>query len=83
MILNFNNKKEAITVAKRYNLYEDGLIFKIYKKHKLVYGLFDNYEDAKAAMDKLNPFILKNRPFVRKISGYQRIYKKYKQRVED
>lgn len=77
MILDFKNINAASQYAKQYNLNKNSIIFGYQDKYKLIYDAFNSYSEASKAILKLDNFVKKTKPYVRKISGYQDLYKKY------
>jgi septal ring-binding cell division protein DamX len=78
MIQNFRNKKDAINYAKRYGLYSNYVVFAFENKYKLIYGAYDSYKEAVSNIQNLKSHVRKTNPYVRKITGYQKLYRKYK-----
>ena len=77
MILDFENMKDAMFYASAHGLHENSVIFKYSNKFKLIHGAYDSFKEATLSINELVPFVKKNKPYVRKISGYQELYAKY------
>jgi len=77
MILNFENMERASLYSSRYGLENNSLVFAYEEKVKLIHGVFDTFQEAVTASKILHPFVLSTHPYVRKIKGYQKLYKKF------
>ncbi len=77
MILNFENMQRASLYTNRYGLEQNSLVFAYEEKVKLIHGVYDSFQEAVNASKVLHPFVLSTHPYVRKIKGYQKLYKKF------
>lgn len=81
-IATFTNMKEAITFVKKEQIYENSFVFKYIEGKELVkvmYGVFNTYEQAQNALDLLDDIKQKYYPIIEKIETKQELYKQNKQ----
>ncbi|SKB37954.1 TolC family protein [Malaciobacter marinus] len=81
-IATFTSMKEAISFAKKEQIYDNSFVFKYIEGKELVkvmYGVFENYEDAVISLDILDDIKQKYYPVIEKIQTKQNLYKQNKE----
>lgn len=84
-ITSFSSIAQAKELLEKEKIYENSFVFSYGEEKewvKVVYGIFDTYEEANTALEQLKDIKEKYEPVIEVISSKQELYKKYNNSVQ-
>ncbi len=79
-ITSFSSIAQAKELLNKEKIYDNSFVFTYGEENewvKVMYGVFETYEDANAALEKLEDIKVKYEPVIETITSKQELYKKY------
>ena len=79
-ITSFSSIAQAKELLDKEKIYDNSFVFTYGEENewvKVMYGVFETYEDANAALEKLEDIKVKYEPVIETITSKQELYKKY------